>query len=80
MSLGWPGNASGSPRKSWRKCLGLFINGAFQRILSLPRAAGLSASGASSCPLVLTRRLALAKKHTHEECKECHEVNVMASQ
>ncbi|KAI3365412.1 hypothetical protein L3Q82_010501 [Scortum barcoo] len=22
MSLGWPGNASGSPRKSWRKCLG----------------------------------------------------------
>ncbi|KAI3359105.1 hypothetical protein L3Q82_002648 [Scortum barcoo] len=23
MSLGWPGNASGSPRKSWRKCLGL---------------------------------------------------------
>ncbi|KAI3363351.1 hypothetical protein L3Q82_011976, partial [Scortum barcoo] len=21
MSLGWPGNASGSPRKSWRKCL-----------------------------------------------------------
>lgn len=28
----------------------------------------------------LTRRLALAKKHTHEECKECHEVNVMASQ
>jgi len=28
----------------------------------------------------LTRWLALAKKHTHEECKECHEVNVMASQ
>jgi len=28
----------------------------------------------------LTPRLALAKKHTHEECKECHEVNVMASQ
>ncbi|KAI3372131.1 hypothetical protein L3Q82_006978 [Scortum barcoo] len=23
MSLGWPGNASGSPWKSWRKCLGL---------------------------------------------------------
>ncbi|KAI3361166.1 hypothetical protein L3Q82_012910, partial [Scortum barcoo] len=23
MSLGWPGNALGSPRKSWRKCLGL---------------------------------------------------------
>ncbi|KAI3376986.1 hypothetical protein L3Q82_000033 [Scortum barcoo] len=23
MSLSWPGNASGSPRKSWRKCLGL---------------------------------------------------------
>lgn len=23
---------------------------------------------------------ALAKKHTHEECKKCHEVNVMASQ
>ncbi|KAI3375623.1 hypothetical protein L3Q82_003938 [Scortum barcoo] len=23
MSLGWPGNASESPRKSWRKCLGL---------------------------------------------------------
>ncbi|KAI3364977.1 hypothetical protein L3Q82_001143 [Scortum barcoo] len=23
MSLGWPGNASGSPRKSWRKCLGV---------------------------------------------------------
>ncbi|KAI3370426.1 hypothetical protein L3Q82_025186 [Scortum barcoo] len=22
MSLGWPGNASGSPRKNWRKCLG----------------------------------------------------------
>ncbi|KAI3354307.1 hypothetical protein L3Q82_018493, partial [Scortum barcoo] len=22
MSLDWPGNASGSPRKSWRKCLG----------------------------------------------------------
>ncbi|KAI3352272.1 hypothetical protein L3Q82_005174 [Scortum barcoo] len=22
MSLGWPGNALGSPRKSWRKCLG----------------------------------------------------------
>ncbi|KAI3351505.1 hypothetical protein L3Q82_020348 [Scortum barcoo] len=22
MSLSWPGNASGSPRKSWRKCLG----------------------------------------------------------
>ncbi|KAI3353416.1 hypothetical protein L3Q82_019282, partial [Scortum barcoo] len=22
MPLGWPGNASGSPRKSWRKCLG----------------------------------------------------------
>ncbi|CAM4549683.1 unnamed protein product [Leuciscus chuanchicus] len=22
MSPGWPGNASGSPRKSWRKCLG----------------------------------------------------------
>ncbi|KAI3362770.1 hypothetical protein L3Q82_001822 [Scortum barcoo] len=22
VSLGWPGNASGSPRKSWRKCLG----------------------------------------------------------
>ncbi|KAI3364751.1 hypothetical protein L3Q82_000961 [Scortum barcoo] len=22
MSLGWPGNASGSPLKSWRKCLG----------------------------------------------------------
>lgn len=28
----------------------------------------------------LARRVALAKKHTHEECKECHEVNVMASQ
>ncbi|KAI3366858.1 hypothetical protein L3Q82_009509, partial [Scortum barcoo] len=23
MSLGWPGNASGSPRMSWRKCLGV---------------------------------------------------------
>ncbi|KAI3352201.1 hypothetical protein L3Q82_005168 [Scortum barcoo] len=27
MSLGWPGNASGSPRKSWRKCLGQVITG-----------------------------------------------------
>lgn len=25
-------------------------------------------------------QFALAKKHTHEECKKCHEVNVMASQ
>ncbi|KAI3367150.1 hypothetical protein L3Q82_008205 [Scortum barcoo] len=24
MSLSWPGNASGSPQKSWRKCLGCF--------------------------------------------------------
>lgn len=38
-----------------------------------------SSSGASSLSC-LTRRLVLAKKHTHEECKECHEVNVMASQ
>ncbi|MED6258821.1 hypothetical protein ATANTOWER_012822 [Ataeniobius toweri] len=22
MSLGWPGNALGSPRRSWRRCLG----------------------------------------------------------
>lgn len=28
----------------------------------------------------LACRFALAKYHTHEECKECHEVNVMASQ
>ncbi|KAI3352514.1 hypothetical protein L3Q82_005199 [Scortum barcoo] len=26
MSLSWPGNASGSPRKSWRKCLGAFFS------------------------------------------------------
>ncbi|KAI3368718.1 hypothetical protein L3Q82_025413 [Scortum barcoo] len=26
MSLGWPGNGSGSPRKSWRKCLGRAIS------------------------------------------------------
>lgn len=31
----------------------------------------------TACP---ARQLALAKKHTNEECKECHEVNVMASQ
>ncbi|KAI3363813.1 hypothetical protein L3Q82_001418 [Scortum barcoo] len=27
MSLGWPGNASGVPRKSWRKCLGAPVGG-----------------------------------------------------
>lgn len=42
----------------------------------------------ASAPLLLLALLrlawliefALAKKHTHEECKKCHEVNVMASQ
>lgn len=41
------------------------------------------AARAAAAPRVLSclaHRVALAKKHTHEECKECHEVNVMASQ
>lgn len=48
----------------------------FRRVRSPCRACG-SRSSRSSC---LAHRVALAKKHTHEECKECHEVNVMASQ
>ncbi|MEQ2257816.1 hypothetical protein ILYODFUR_038733, partial [Ilyodon furcidens] len=27
MSLGWPGNALGSPRRSWRRCLGRGTSG-----------------------------------------------------
>ncbi|KAI3353914.1 hypothetical protein L3Q82_005119 [Scortum barcoo] len=45
MSLGWPGNASGSPRKSWRKCLGNDI-GSWQGFMS-PR---LHSEGLGSLP------------------------------
>ncbi|KAI3372182.1 hypothetical protein L3Q82_007038 [Scortum barcoo] len=34
MSLDWPGNASGSPRKSWRKCLGTLDLG-FEKDLTI---------------------------------------------
>lgn len=54
----------------------LFIIRAFQPIQLLPWKAGCRHQVLASSRLA--RRL--AKKYTHEECKECHEVNVMASQ
>lgn len=50
------------------------VAAAFRRLIPRPSRDVFCYSFRLAC------RFALAKYHTHEECKECHEVNVMASQ
>lgn len=50
------------------------ITRAFRQVIRLPLQDVFHYSFCLAC------RFALSKYHTHEECKECHEVNVMASQ